>query len=76
MQAGAVLSSDLASQRRQPQPAPVHVCASCSAILAHPFLTELADGSLDEASFKFYIVQGALYLRWDSLPGRPHALFY
>ena len=34
-----------------------------SAILAHPFLTELAEGSLDEACFKFYIVQGALYLR-------------
>ncbi|PSC68404.1 thiaminase II [Micractinium conductrix] len=34
-----------------------------SAILAHPFLTGLADGSLDEAAFKFYVVQDSLYLR-------------
>lgn len=30
---------------------------ACSAILAHPFLTGLADGSLCEQAFKFYIVQ-------------------
>lgn len=34
-----------------------------SAIMQHPLLTQLADGSLDEQTFKFYIVQGALYLR-------------
>jgi thiaminase/transcriptional activator TenA len=31
--------------------------------MSHAFLTQLADGSLEEATFKFYIVQGALYLR-------------
>ncbi|KAI3436586.1 hypothetical protein D9Q98_006003 [Chlorella vulgaris] len=34
-----------------------------SQIMSHAFLTQLADGSLEEATFKFYIVQGALYLR-------------
>lgn len=33
------------------------------AILAHPFLTGLADGSLSEAAFAHYLVQDALYLR-------------
>jgi thiaminase/transcriptional activator TenA len=33
------------------------------AILAHPFLAGLADGSLPPASFAFYVVQDALYLR-------------
>jgi thiaminase (transcriptional activator TenA) len=33
------------------------------AILAHPFLTGLADGSLPPASFAFYVIQDALYLR-------------
>lgn len=33
------------------------------AILAHPFLTGLADGSLPEAAFAHYLVQDALYLR-------------
>jgi thiaminase/transcriptional activator TenA len=33
-----------------------------SAILAQPFLRELADGSLPIASFKHYIVQDSLYL--------------
>ena len=33
------------------------------AILDHPFLKGLTDGSLPEASFRYYIVQDALYLR-------------
>ena len=33
------------------------------AILAHPFLAGLSDGSLPPASFAFYVVQDALYLR-------------
>jgi thiaminase/transcriptional activator TenA len=31
-------------------------------ILAHPFLTGLTDGTLDEAAFRFYAVQDAHYL--------------
>jgi thiaminase len=31
--------------------------------MEHPFLVQLVDGSLHEAVFKFYVVQGALYLR-------------
>lgn len=34
-----------------------------AAILAHPFLTGLTDGTLPEESFAFYVVQDALYLR-------------
>lgn len=34
-----------------------------AAILAHPFLTGLVDGTLDEAAFRHYVVQDALYLR-------------
>jgi hypothetical protein len=34
-----------------------------SAILAHPFLRGVADGSLEEESFFFYLVQDELYLR-------------
>jgi len=34
-----------------------------SAILAHPFLAGLTDGSLPQDSFVFYVVQDALYLR-------------
>jgi thiaminase/transcriptional activator TenA len=34
-----------------------------SAILAHPFLTGLTDGSLPHDTFAFYVVQDALYLR-------------
>jgi thiaminase (transcriptional activator TenA) len=34
-----------------------------SAILAHPFVTGLADGSLPRESFEFYVIQDALYLR-------------
>jgi thiaminase/transcriptional activator TenA len=33
------------------------------AILAHPFVTGLGDGSLERASFEFYVVQDAHYLR-------------
>ena len=33
------------------------------AILDHPFLVELADGSLERAAFGFYVVQDAHYLR-------------
>jgi thiaminase/transcriptional activator TenA len=33
------------------------------AILAHPFLTGLTDGSLQRESFQFYVIQDALYLR-------------
>ena len=33
------------------------------AILAHPFLSGLADGSLDEARFGYYLAQDAHYLR-------------
>ena len=34
-----------------------------AAILRHPFLTGLTDGSLPAESFRFYAVQDALYLR-------------
>jgi thiaminase/transcriptional activator TenA len=34
-----------------------------SAILAHPFLVGLTDGSLPQDAFTFYVVQDALYLR-------------
>ncbi|MCS7285902.1 MAG: thiaminase II [Anaerolineae bacterium] len=33
------------------------------AILSHPFLKGLADGSLPEEKFRFYVIQDALYLR-------------
>jgi thiaminase/transcriptional activator TenA len=33
------------------------------AILAHPFLTGLTDGSLPQDAFAFYVVQDAIYLR-------------
>jgi thiaminase (transcriptional activator TenA) len=32
-------------------------------IVAHPFLAGLADGTLDQERFRFYVVQDALYLR-------------
>jgi thiaminase (transcriptional activator TenA) len=32
-------------------------------IIAHPFLAGLADGSLDQDKFRFYVVQDARYLR-------------
>jgi thiaminase (transcriptional activator TenA) len=34
-----------------------------AAILRHPFVTGLTDGSLPHESFRFYVVQDALYLR-------------
>jgi len=34
-----------------------------SAILAHPFVKGLTDGSLSEEAFRFYVVQDALYLQ-------------
>ncbi|HSE45526.1 MAG TPA: hypothetical protein VLA89_09410, partial [Gemmatimonadales bacterium] len=34
-----------------------------AAILAHPFLRGLTDGSLPHEAFRFYAVQDALYLR-------------
>jgi thiaminase (transcriptional activator TenA) len=34
-----------------------------AAILEHPFLTGLADGSLSREAFEFYVIQDALYLR-------------
>ena len=34
-----------------------------SAILAHPFVKGLTDGSLPEEAFRFYVVQDALYLQ-------------
>jgi thiaminase (transcriptional activator TenA) len=34
-----------------------------AAILAHPFVTGLADGSLPQESFEFYVLQDALFLR-------------
>jgi thiaminase/transcriptional activator TenA len=34
-----------------------------TAILEHPFVTGLADGSLPQESFEFYVTQDALYLR-------------
>jgi thiaminase/transcriptional activator TenA len=33
------------------------------AILRHPFIRGLGDGSLDHETFKFYVLQDALYLR-------------
>jgi thiaminase/transcriptional activator TenA len=34
------------------------------AILAHPFVRGLTDGSLPQEAFTFYVIQDALYLRW------------
>src|SRR5215472_11735253 len=34
-----------------------------AAILRHPFLTGLTDGTLPASSFRFYALQDALYLR-------------
>ena len=39
------------------------IAPTYAAILRHPFLTGLTDGSLARASFQFYAVQDALYLR-------------
>lgn len=35
-----------------------------AAILRHPFLTGLTDGTLDPEAFRFYVVQDAHYLRY------------
>jgi thiaminase/transcriptional activator TenA len=35
-----------------------------TAILAHPFVRGLTDGSLPQEAFTFYVIQDALYLRW------------
>jgi thiaminase/transcriptional activator TenA len=37
--------------------------ATYRAILAHPFIAGLTDGSLDQAAFRFYVIQDAHYLR-------------
>ena len=37
--------------------------ATYRAILEHPFITGLTDGSLERAAFEFYVVQDAHYLR-------------
>ncbi len=37
--------------------------ATYQAILEHPFITGLTDGSLERAAFEFYVVQDAHYLR-------------
>ncbi|MGH3274764.1 MAG: thiaminase II [Streptosporangiaceae bacterium] len=39
------------------------IAGTYAAILAHPFLSGLADGSLPRDAFAFYLVQDALYLR-------------
>lgn len=39
------------------------IAQTYGAILRHPFIRGLADGSLSRESFKFYVVQDALYLR-------------
>jgi thiaminase (transcriptional activator TenA) len=39
------------------------ITGSYAAILEHPFVTGLADGSLSRESFEFYVIQDALYLR-------------
>jgi|SRR5215469_459664 len=38
-------------------------CGIYAAILAHPFVTGLSDGSLPDESFDFYVIQDALFLR-------------
>jgi thiaminase/transcriptional activator TenA len=35
-----------------------------AAILAHPFVAGLTDGSLPQEAFTYYVVQDALYLKW------------
>jgi thiaminase (transcriptional activator TenA) len=39
------------------------ITGTYTAILEHPFVTGLADGSLPQESFEFYVIQDALYLR-------------
>jgi thiaminase (transcriptional activator TenA) len=40
-----------------------HITGIYQAILAHPFVIGLADGSLPRESFEYYVIQDALYLR-------------
>jgi thiaminase (transcriptional activator TenA) len=40
-----------------------HITGIYQAILAHPFVISLADGSLPRESFEYYVIQDALYLR-------------
>ncbi len=49
-----------------------------AAILAHPFLTGLTDGTLDRGAFGYYVIQdvhylGTLHLIGVPLPRRPRA---
>jgi len=39
------------------------ITGSYDAIIVHPFITRLADGSLPQESFAFYVLQDALYLQ-------------
>ncbi len=39
------------------------ITAIFEAILAHPFIQGLTDGTLPEEAFRFYVIQDALYLR-------------
>ena len=39
------------------------IAAILEAILAHPFIQGLTDGSLPKEAFRFYVIQDALYLR-------------
>ena len=41
------------------------------AILAHPFLAGLTDGSLEQDAFTFYVLQDAIYLRSYARRSRP-----
>lgn len=59
----AYLVQPLAQQGMRLHVKPCLPALPCSAIMEHPFLVQLVDGSLHEAVFKFYVVQGALYLR-------------
>lgn len=59
-----------------PRPHAPHPPSERSAILAHPFLRGLADGSLDEGTFRHYVVQDALYLRWVPAPAFAAALVF
>ena len=51
------------SRRRFTEELWSHITQIYAAILAHPFIQGLTDGSLDRVAFKFYVVQDALYLR-------------
>ena len=40
-----------------------HGAATYAAILEHPFLTGLTDGTLDKAAFRYFVIQDSHYLR-------------